>query len=132
MPPGFHLEQGVVLDVDLSLAEYDEPRGRELFHRLTERLGALPGVEVVTLAQHVPYGHPSEPLIVLRDGVDCVDLRSALSKDLAFSPQCNVIGTDYFKALDAPLLRGRERRSSFPRRTELRLPGRALCAQRRR
>lgn len=108
VPPGFDLDQGLVIELDLALGGYDEPHGRAVFRTLTERLQALPGVHSVTLAQQLPYGHPSEPLIVLRDGADPSDLRRALSKGLALAPQCNVVGTEYFKSLGARVLRGRE------------------------
>jgi len=52
--PGFSLDNGVIIELDPSLAGYNEIRGRGIYLQIVERLRALPGVDAVGLARTVP------------------------------------------------------------------------------
>ncbi len=54
--PGFEVEHALTASFDLSTAGYDQQRGEALEKRLVERLGAIPGVSSVGLADHLPLG----------------------------------------------------------------------------
>ena len=96
MNPGFRIEGELVLEVDASLAGYDEARGRRLYPALVERLQALPGVESASLGSTIPFG-----MIRMSRGLHAN--RDAKPVDASF----NVVGPDYFRTLEIPLLRGR-------------------------
>jgi predicted permease len=89
----------VIIELDPGLAGYNEARGREVYGTLLDRLGALPGVESVSMAATVPFGMVSLGREVHR----AEDSRD----DKGTSAQYNVIGADYFKTLGLGILRGR-------------------------
>ena len=105
--PGFRLDNGVVVEVDASLAGYDETRGRQLYRALLDRLGSIPGVEGASLAGTVPFG----PIHLGRDIQRASDAAPATSdpsgKGTRVSARFNIVGQDYFKTLGIPMLRGR-------------------------
>jgi predicted permease len=105
--PGFTLDHGVIVEVDASIAGYDEEHGRQLYRALLERLGGIPGVETVSLAGTVPFG----PMRLDRNIQRLSDAPPASSdptgKGTLLSPRFNIVGPDYFKTLGIPLLRGR-------------------------
>ncbi len=94
--PGFALDNGLLAEIDPSLAGYDEARGRVLTATITQRLRSIPGVESVALAATVPFGMVSLGEHVRR-----------FEKDAAVAAAFNMVSADYFKTLGIPLLRGR-------------------------
>jgi predicted permease len=101
--PGFRLEDGIVVEVDASLAGYNEARGREVYRELLDRLKRVPSVESASLAATVPFGMVSLGRKIERSDAS-VDA-SARSNQL--SCRFNIVGADYFHTLGIPLLRGR-------------------------
>ncbi len=104
--PGFSLDNGIIVELDPSLAGYSEARGRELFRLVVERVGALPGVEAASVAATVPFGMVSlgrEVRMAGDNGEQNDSSRAARRTGARF----NSVGTDYFKALGLRLLRGR-------------------------
>ncbi|HWH71205.1 MAG TPA: ABC transporter permease, partial [Candidatus Sulfotelmatobacter sp.] len=92
------------------LTGYDETRGRQLYLDLLQRLRALPGVQAASLAHVVPFGIYSDGREVRRTGDPTT---GQAGKDASGGGQpiyasYNIVGTDYFKTLGLPLLRGRE------------------------
>jgi predicted permease len=104
--PGFSMDNGIIVELDTSLAGYSETRGRELFRLVVERLGALPGVEAAGLAATVPFGMVSLGREVRHAG-DNADQSDASTAGKRTSARFNSVGADYFKALGLRLLRGR-------------------------
>ena len=99
--PGFQINNGVVAEVDASLAGYDETKGRQVYRAMLDRLRNIPGVESASLAATVPFG-----MISLGRGIQ----RSTddPSNKSSFVPAgFNIVSENYFKTLDVPLLRGR-------------------------
>ncbi len=104
--PGFTAIAILVVELDPSLAGYNEARGRELFRRVVERLRALPGVEGASVAATVPFGMVSlgrEVALAGDNGQEPDPARAARRVGARF----NSIGADYFGALGLRLLRGR-------------------------
>ena len=77
--PGFSMDNGIIVELDPSLAGLSETRGRELYRLLLERLDGIPGVETVSLAATVPFGMVSLGRSVQKAGesVDPADPNAA-------------------------------------------------------
>jgi len=105
--PGFSLDSGVLVEVDPSMAGYDEVHGRQLLRSVTERLGSIPGVKSVSLAGTVPFGMVSLGREVQRANDAPPSSADPSSKGTVVSMGFNIVGPDYFKTLGIPLLRGR-------------------------
>ncbi|HEY2103719.1 MAG TPA: ABC transporter permease [Chthoniobacterales bacterium] len=98
-----------LLEVDASLAGYEQKRAQELYQNLSTRLAALPGVEHVTISATVPFGMISSEKNVQRAGVHPgLDAKPATAGEgLAFKAAWNSVGADYFSTVGLPVLRGR-------------------------
>jgi predicted permease len=106
---GLQISANYLLEVDASLATYDQAQSQDLYRRLEERLSALPGVERASIASTVPFGMIDLDKSVQRAGVHPPpDSKPATAAEgRAFSATLNSIGADYFKTVGLPLLRGR-------------------------
>jgi predicted permease len=107
--PGFDLQNTVVLEVDPSLAGYDETRGRQLYSTLLERLRELPGVQSVGLAATVPFGMFESDRNV-RPSDAPAGKTGGEGKQL--SCRSNLISADYFSTMGIAMLEGREFREN--------------------
>ena len=96
--PGFPLDHGLYVELTAGQAGYDEARGRQVLLAVAERLRQTPGVSSVSLASSIPFSDETPNTPVLRAGA---------SGKPEFAGH-SVVGTDYFKTLGVPLLRGRE------------------------
>jgi predicted permease len=105
--PGFRLDHGMLVEVDPSLAGYDEAHCRQVFGTLIERLGSIPGVETVSLAGSVPFGIFSLGRGIQRASDPPPAPSDPSGKGTLVYPRFNIVGQDYFKTLGIPLLRGR-------------------------
>src|SRR5471030_889121 len=83
--PGFQLAGGILLEVDPSLAGYDEAHGRQVYRALLERLRGIPGVARVSIAATVPFG-----MISLGRSVQ-------VGKAPAVAVTYNIVGDGYFE-----------------------------------
>ena len=106
---GLQTQTNFLLEVDASLAGYDQPRTRDLYRTIEERLAALPGVQQASIASTVPFGMITLNKPVQRGGVNpAPDSKPATAADgLAFLADWNSVGADYFTTVGIPLLRGR-------------------------
>ncbi|MEO5721034.1 MAG: ABC transporter permease [Chthoniobacterales bacterium] len=106
---GLETTQNFLLELDGSLAGYDQARSQNLYRTLEERLAALPGVERASISATVPFGMVSLDKAVQRGGVDVApDAKPATAAEgLAFSAHWNSVCTDYFSTVGLRLLRGR-------------------------
>ena len=106
---GLQTKSNYLLEVDASLAGYDQPRALNLYRTLEERLAVLPGVESASISSTVPFGLVSLDKSVQRGGVNpAPDAKpSTAAEGRAFSANLNSVGTNYFKTVGLHLLRGR-------------------------
>ena len=99
--PGFRLDRGLVVELDSSLAGYDETRAREANLALVDRMRAVPGVEAVTISSSLPFTSFGDSRNVAPAGV-------ADAQAKAIDAVFNVVGRDYARALGLPMLGGRD------------------------
>ena len=98
--PGFSLENEVLAEVDVSMVNYNQAQGRQVYSALRDRLRRIPGVQFVAMAAAVPFGMKG-----LGTGITPADNASKKREPLA--ARFNVVTEDYFQTLGIPLLRGR-------------------------
>ncbi|HVD91664.1 MAG TPA: ABC transporter permease [Vicinamibacterales bacterium] len=101
--PGFSYEHQLLVATDPTLVQYNETRGRASYREVLARVRALPGVAAVGMAGSVPFGDFHEGHAIERVG-------GPARQDLAARTETTfrVIGSDYFRALNLPMVRGRE------------------------
>jgi predicted permease len=101
--PGFSYDRQLLVASDPTLVQYDETRGRASYRDVLARVRALPGVAAVGMAASVPFGDFHEGHSVERVG-------GAARPDQAARTEATyrIIGHDYFRALNLPMVRGRE------------------------
>ncbi len=92
---GFSAENLLTAKLDLGRQNYSEAQGRVFYQQLLERLGGLPGVEAVSLAQSVPLQGNSRANSVV------VDKRGQ------FNLRYNIVTSSYLDTMGIPLLLGR-------------------------
>jgi predicted permease len=99
--PGFLLDNEITGEVDASLANQDEVRGRQTYRALLERLRRIPGVRSVAIAASVPFG-------TTWSGTSVLPSNSMASKGRPpMYAHFNIVTDSYFQTLGIPLLRGR-------------------------
>ncbi|HTI39789.1 MAG TPA: ABC transporter permease [Vicinamibacterales bacterium] len=97
--PGFSYSQELLVTIDPSLVQYTEPRGRESHRSALARIRALPGIASASLASSVPFGdfHEGRPVERLGGGAE-----------RPVEAVLRIVGSEYFRTLNLPMLRGRE------------------------
>jgi predicted permease len=106
---GLKTGSNYLLEVDASLATYNQARSQDIYRTLEERLAALPGVESASISSTVPFGLVDLDKSVRRAGAPAApEAKPATAAEgRAFDATLNSVGTDYFKTVGLPLLRGR-------------------------
>jgi predicted permease len=101
--PGFSYERQLLVGIDPTVVQYDETRGRAATRDVLARVRALPGVASAALAATVPFGEYHEGHSIERVGGPA---RPDLPERVTAAYR--VIGTEYFRTLNLPMIRGRE------------------------
>jgi predicted permease len=100
--PGFNPEGVVAGYVSLPNVRYPEAEQRGEFAReLLDGIRALPGVEFASLTTQLPFSGNQSSSVILPEGYIPPPGESVLS------PYQNWVGTEYFAAMEIPLLEGR-------------------------
>lgn len=99
--PGFRLDGGLLVEVDPSLAGYDEARGRQSHLALVDRLRRVPGVEAVTIGSRFPFTG-------FGDSRDVAPAGAADAQSRSVGAVFSVVGRDYARTLGLPMLGGRD------------------------
>jgi predicted permease len=100
--PGFQTESRLAVSFNLAKQGYNEAKEREFSDNLVERIGALPGVQSVTLANFLPLGFMSlaEPFTIEGGALPPGDQPAWAA--------AQIIGQDYFHTIGTQLVRGRD------------------------
>src|SRR6185369_10083418 len=98
--PGFDTKNTLVVPLDLKLQRYDEVRGKEFQRQVVERVGTMPGVQMVSLVRDLPLGTSS--------GNVAVQLQGGEAGDRMYLVKANVVAPGYFRTMGIPISMGRE------------------------
>jgi predicted permease len=99
---GFATESVLALSLDLRSQGYAEPKGRQFYQQLTERVAALPGVEAASLASVMPLGWGSPEHAIFIAG------QEQHAPDRPLRADYNVVTPDWFRTMGIPLVAGRD------------------------
>jgi predicted permease len=99
---GFNPANVLTMTMDPSEIGYSDPRARDFYKELLERVRALPGVKSASTAAGIPMGYISV-------GGDTVLVNGYQPPSGQAAPliQFNIVGPDFFETLQTPLLKGR-------------------------
>jgi predicted permease len=99
---GFNSANVLLLTMDPSEIGYQDPQSRDFYEALLERVRAIPGVNSATIAGSTPMG-------LIGNGFDAVSVSGYQPPAGQAAPSFgyNVIGPDYFRTLQVPLVEGR-------------------------
>ncbi len=98
---GFKPEDVQTVTLDLRTQGYDQPKGREFYRQLMERVAALPGVRAASLARMVPLNGNN-----MKEGIS-VPGREPPPDERTNLVGLNIVDERYFETLEMPLLHGR-------------------------
>jgi predicted permease len=104
--PGYRFDGQVLASVDTGLAGYDESQGRQVYRRVLDRVRGIPGVRSASFSSIVAFGGMTEGKTVQKAGT--APERGKDGRPAGVSVVSYIIGTDYFRTLGLPLVRGRE------------------------
>ena len=110
--PGFRIENSLLIEVDPSLAGYNEGRGRQIYKEVLDRVRATPGVESASLAATVPFGMVQLGRTIRRSSQAPAAGSDSSKQSAGLSCRFNLVSDDYFATMGIPLLQGREFRRS--------------------
>ena len=102
--PGFAVRPMLIVAVSPGAAGYSEQAGRQYYQSALAGLGALPGIEAVSLAKRPPlslYGGGATEIVN-------VDGQAAPEHEPGFRIHFNIVGPDYFDTMGGALIRGRD------------------------
>ena len=100
--PGFRQERVLTLLVKPPKQKYPgKEHKRDLYHRIHERLAALPGVTAVGATSHLPFSGAQT------SSTFEVELGGRVTEERQFQADIRSVGVDYFQTLGIRLLHGR-------------------------
>src|SRR5262249_17765094 len=102
----------LLIEVDPSLAAYNEGRGRQIYERVLARVRATPGVQSASLAATVPFGMTQLGRTIRRASDAPAPGSNSSKQSSGVSCRFNLVSDDYFATMGIPLLQGREFRPS--------------------
>jgi len=98
--PGFSSEKTLTMEVSLPSSKYPRDRRPGFYQELFQRIRALPGVEAVAVARHLPLSGDNMNF--------AFDIESRPSPEgRAPGADCRFVTSDYFKLLGVQLVQGR-------------------------
>jgi predicted permease len=100
--PGFRVDRALTVPINLGLLRYNETEGSDFYRNLLSRVQAQPGVERASLVRFQQLGFSFAQFQVMAEG------SGAGPNDEGVSVGFNVVGPNYFKTMETPLLRGRD------------------------
>ncbi len=100
MDVGFQTRDRLVFSVNVGNLGYSEPEGRAFYQQLRERIAAQPGVWSVSLANVLPLNLSRNSTIIAPQGEP--------TRENSMQIDFNVVSPGFFRALELPLLQGRD------------------------
>ena len=100
--PGFRVDRALTVPLNLGLLRYNETEGTNFYRDLLSRVQLQPGVERASLVRFQQLGFSFAQYQVMAEG------SGAGPGDEGVSVGFNVVGPNYFKTMETPLLRGRD------------------------
>jgi len=100
--PGFRVDRALTVPINLGLLRYNETEGSNFYRDLLTRVQAQPGVERASLVRFQQLGFSFAQYQVMAEG------NGAQRNDEGVDVGFNVVGPNYFKTMETPLLRGRD------------------------
>jgi putative ABC transport system permease protein len=100
--PGFRVDRALTVPINLGLLRYKESEGENFYRNLLARVQAQPGVENASLVRFAQLGFSFAQFSVFPEG------HADRKDDEGFSTGFNVVGPNYFRTMETPLLRGRD------------------------
>lgn len=101
MDPGFNPRQLLIFSVDASRSGYEEGRLTELYERIRLRLGAIPGVQAVTLSSTALIANSMSNTSIYLPGEVYVREKERYAYHM-------LVGSDFLSVLGIPLIEGRD------------------------
>ena len=106
---GFDSHHVAMAAIDVSLAQYSEEKGRELFGELLTKLNAMHGVVSASLAGSVPPTEWPGAVSIFHPGQEPPpEVLQAREFELGVRVNINQVAPGYFRTLGIPLLQGRD------------------------
>ncbi|HEV2827749.1 MAG TPA: ABC transporter permease [Pyrinomonadaceae bacterium] len=99
--PGFRVDHALTVPINLGLLRYKEKEGGDFYRNLLARVQAQPGVERASLVRFAQLGFSYAQFQVFPEG-------RVGKTDEGISTGFNVVGPNYFRTMETPLLRGRD------------------------
>jgi len=100
--PGFRVDRALTVPINLGLLRYKEAEGENFYRDLLARVEAQPGVERASFVRFAQLGFSYAQFQVYAEG------GKSAPTDEGTSTGFNVVGPNYFKTMETPLLRGRD------------------------
>jgi predicted permease len=109
--PGFDAAKILTAPLNINLLRYTTAQGRQFYQQVIDRVGALPGVEAVSLARTSALSGATSARRLLIEGqseaADPLRREDGVAGGNSNVINVNVIGARYFQTMGIPLLRGR-------------------------
>lgn len=103
MDPGFDTRNELLVSVNPQLIGYDDAQTKSLYEQIVQRATTLPGVEAAGLARLIPLSDSSNSNgPILKEGETLA--RGSAGRNI----MTNVISPGYFRALQIPIVQGRD------------------------
>jgi predicted permease len=99
---GFDPDHVLIAGLRVGMNGYTEPTAKIFYHRIEERLAALPGVEAVALSSWFPLGFEGGAM----HGVDVPGYVRKPGEDATI--QFSIVSPGYFRTMKVPLVSGRD------------------------
>ena len=113
LDPGFGNPNGLIVSLSPQLVGYDEEQARNFYRQVVEHVSHVAGVEAASLSRTLPLGDSSNSNgPILKEGETLA--RGSGGRNI----MTNVVGPDYFKTMQIPILEGRDFDDRDQRKTQ--------------
>ncbi|HEX6717948.1 MAG TPA: ABC transporter permease [Pyrinomonadaceae bacterium] len=103
MDPGFDNANGLIVSLSPTMVGYEEEQARNFYKHVVERVSHLPGVEAAGFTRTLPLGDSSNSNgPILKEGETLP--RGSAGRNI----MTNIVSAGYFKAMQIPILDGRD------------------------